>query len=283
MPLCLMAVHAHPDDEVFLSGGILARCAAQGARTVLVTCTDGAVGEILDPEAATPENLAEVRERELRAACAILGVRDLYLLGYRDSGMVGTPDNDDPRSFNQADLDEAIGRLVAIVRKTRPQVMVTYTEDGGYGHPDHIRAHQIAVAAYDAAADPLRYPEQGLEPWAPAKLYYGIWTRSGYQRFLQVLKEEGLPPPWEPEEGDSDAGAPDEMVTAEVDVAAYVPVKQRALAAHRTQIARDSPFLRLATEKLRAAMPSEQFALAKSRVEAPAHEDDLFTGVLDGA
>src|SRR5438067_344043 len=197
-----MAVHAHPDDEVFLGGGAMARYASEGVRTVLVTCTDGAVGEIVDATRATPETLARVREGELRAACAILGIRELHLLGYRDSGMVDTPDNQDPRSFHQADFDGAVGRLVAIVRRTRPQVLLTYTEDGGYGHPDHIRAHQITVAAFDAAGDATRYPEQGLEPWTPSKLYYGLWTRTLFKRLVEGLREAGLPPPWEVENED---------------------------------------------------------------------------------
>jgi len=276
--LCLMTVHAHPDDEVFLTGGILARYAAEGVRTVLVTCTDGAVGEIVDPTAATPENLAEVREGELRAACAILGVRDLYLLGYRDSGMAGTPENADPRSFNQADLGEATGRLVEIIRRCQPQVLVTYTSDGGYGHPDHIRAHQITVAAFDAAADPNRYPQQGLQPWAPAKLYYGIWTRSSFERLLNGLREAGLPPPWEIAEGET-PGAPDEMVTAAIDVSAYVPLKIRAMQAHRTQIPADSPFLRMPPELAQEIYRIETFQLAQSRIETAPHETDLFAGL----
>jgi mycothiol conjugate amidase Mca len=273
-----MTVHAHPDDEVFMTGGILARYAAEGVQTVLVTCTDGAVGEIVNPGTATPENLPEVREGELRAACAILGVRHLYLLGYRDSGMINTPDNDNPASFNQADLDEAVGRLVAIVRRCKPQVLVTYTEDGGYGHPDHIRAHQISVAAYDAAGDPSRYPEQGLEPWAPQKLYYGIWTRSNYQKLLEGLRAEGLPPPWE-SEGEEDAGAPDEMATARIDVRDYAMLKRRALAAHRTQIAYDSPFFRMSQKLAIETGGEETFLLAKSRIRTAEQETDLFEGL----
>jgi mycothiol conjugate amidase Mca len=277
--LSLMAVHAHPDDEVFSTGGILARYAKEGVRTVLVTCTDGAVGEISDPALATPENLATVREGELRAASAILGVRELHMLGYRDSGMVDTPDNDNPVSFKQASLDEAIGKLVAIVRRTRPQVMVTYTEDGGYGHPDHIRAHQISVAAFDAAGDLARYPEQGLDPWEPCKLYYAVWVRRNFKVLLDGLREAGLPPPWDMEEGAETPGAPDEMATATVDTSAYAALKQRALGAHRTQIAADSPFLRLPAELATRVYGEETFHLAKSRIADQGAETDLFAGV----
>src|SRR6266568_8365735 len=163
----LVAVHAHPDDECISTGGILARYAADGARTVLVTCTDGAVGEISDPALATPDNLAEVRSRELDESVRILRVSRLVKLGYRDSGMAGTADNDNPASFQQADFDQAVERVVRVIRDERPQVVVTYDERGGYGHPDHIRAHEVAVAAFDASADAERFPAAGA-PWAPS-------------------------------------------------------------------------------------------------------------------
>src|SRR5438552_9322857 len=147
----LIAVHAHPDDECLSTGGILARYAAEGVRTVLVTCTDGAVGEISDPALATPENLVEVRARELDNAVRILHVSRLVKLGYRDSGMAGTADNNHPDSFQQAPFDDALERVVRVVRHERPQVLVTYDERGGYGHPHHIRPHQVAVAGFEAA------------------------------------------------------------------------------------------------------------------------------------
>src|SRR5262245_43595554 len=165
--LTLMAVHAHPDDEAIGTGGVLARYADEGLRTVLVTCTGGEVGEISDSRLATPETLAEVRRKELLQACAILRVGRLHLLGYRDSGMMGTPDNAHPASFYQASLEEATARLVALVRRERPQVLVTYDERGFYGHPDHIRANQITVAAFGAAGDPTRWPRSG-PAWQPA-------------------------------------------------------------------------------------------------------------------
>ncbi len=182
--LTLMAVHAHPDDESIGTGGVLARYADEGIRTVLVTCTGGEVGEIGDPTLATPDNLAEIRERELRAACEILGVAHLELLGYRDSGMVGTADNERPDAFARADLDAAAGRLVALIRRYRPQVLVTYDENGFYGHPDHVNANRITVRAFARAGDPAAYRDQGLEPWQPAKLYYTAvpargWPSSG--------------------------------------------------------------------------------------------------------
>src|SRR3984893_15921406 len=171
MPRTLLAVHAHPDDECIGTGGVLARYAAEGVRSILVTCTDGAVGEISDPALATPENLAQVRSHELDESVRILKVSRLVKLGYRDSGMAGTADNDNPASFNQANFDEAVERVVAVMRAEQPQVVVTYDERGGYGHPDHIRAHQVAVAAFEAAGDPDRFSSAG-PTWTPTKLYF---------------------------------------------------------------------------------------------------------------
>ncbi len=173
-PLTLMIVHAHPDDECIGTGGIFARYSAEGVRTVLVTCTLGEEGEIVVPEWDTPENharLAEIREQELLRAVKHLGIQHLELLPYRDSGMMGRPSNQHPECFAQADLDEATGRLVRLVRQYRPHILISYNEEGGYGHPDHINAHRITVAAFDAAGDAGRYVAAGA-PWAPAKLYY---------------------------------------------------------------------------------------------------------------
>src|SRR5689334_48972 len=172
-PLTLMIVHAHPDDEVIGSGGTFARYSEEGIRTVLVTATLGEEGEIVVPDLNTPEvkaRLAEVRREELRKATAIIGIAHQEFLGYRDSGMAGTPSNDHPECFNQADLDEATGRLVKLIRAYRPQVLISYNAHGGYGHPDHIACYKVAQTAFAAAADPARYPETG-PAWAPAKLY----------------------------------------------------------------------------------------------------------------
>src|ERR687894_160640 len=188
-PLTLMTVHAHPDDESIGTGGVMARAVAEGRRVVLVTCTDGAMGEIVIPERDTPEEhrrLGATRICELEAAMAELGVTEWENLGYRDSDMMGRVGNLDPRSFWQADMDEAIGRLVWLVRRYRPHVITTYNDFGGYGHPDHIRTHLVAVGAWPRAGDPAWYPSQlapehggtgpseaegGLAPWTPLKLY----------------------------------------------------------------------------------------------------------------
>src|SRR5919197_4570411 len=174
--LTLMAIHAHPDDETIQCGGVLARYSAEGVRTVLITCTDGAVGEISDPALASPENLAEVRARELDEAVRILGISRSVRLGYRDSGMAGTADNTHPASLAQADLASVVEQVAHVMREERPQVVITYDERGGYGHPDHVRAHQVAVAAFEAAGDEHRFPTAG-PAWAPKKLYYTVFPR----------------------------------------------------------------------------------------------------------
>src|SRR5215208_190870 len=168
-PLTLMTVHAHPDDETIGTGGVMARGVAEGRRVVLVTCTDGAMGEIVLPERDTPDEhrrLAAIRVHELEAAMGTLGVTEWENLGYRDSDMMGREGNNDPRCFWQADLDQAAGRLTWLIRVYRPDVVTTYNSFGGYGHPDHIRTHDVAVRAFDRAGDPDWYPEQlehGLE------------------------------------------------------------------------------------------------------------------------
>ena len=283
-PLTIMAVHAHPDDESIGTGGILARYADEGVRTVLVTCTGGEVGEIADPAMATSDNLAEIRERELRLACEILGVAHLALLGYRDSGMAGTPDNEHPRAFARAGLDEATGRLVALIRRYHPLVMVTYDENGFYGHPDHIQANRIAVRAFRVAGDPHAYPEQGLEPWAPRKLYYTAVARSRLAHFGERLAAFGIEPPLRDQQGEGDVdappfGTPDELVTTVVDVGPYVERKRRALWAHATQMGPNVFFAKMPAPLFAELFGQESFQRVESRVEVPVTERDLFAGL----
>src|SRR2546428_12881997 len=178
--LCLLQVHAHPDDEASKGAGTNARYAAEGVHTVLVTCTDGAEGDILNPAADSPEvraDLRAVRLAELDESARILGYGSTYLLGYRDSGMPGTEANAHPRSFAQVPLEEAVEKLVRIVRAERPQVIITYGDDHrGYPHPDHIRTHDISVAAFEAARRPAPLPHPG-PTLPPLKLYYTRWAR----------------------------------------------------------------------------------------------------------
>jgi N-acetyl-1-D-myo-inositol-2-amino-2-deoxy-alpha-D-glucopyranoside deacetylase len=277
----LLAVHAHPDDECISTGGILARYAAEGVRTVLVTCTDGAVGEISDPALATPDNLVEVRSHELDESVRILNISRLVKLGYRDSGMAGTADNDDPRSFLQSSFEEAVERVTQVVRQEHPQVIVTYDERGGYGHPDHIRAHQVAVAAFHAAGDSARYPSAGA-PFSPGKLYYAVVPRSAMRTFAERLRSAGVDVPFQEVRGGTDAeevpfGVADERVTTFVDISAYVGVKRASLLAHRTQMGQDQFFVRIPEAVFGDVFGRETF----QRVEGPGPvpEDDLFAGL----
>jgi mycothiol conjugate amidase Mca len=281
-PLTLMAIHAHPDDEAIGTGGILARYSDEGVRTILVTCTDGAAGEIAAATNVSPDQLAAVREQELRRACEILGVTRLELLGYRDSGMANTPDNEHPDAFAQADLAAATGRLVALVRRYRPQVMVTYDENGFYGHPDHVNANRIAVRAFAAAGDSAAYPEHGPEPWAPSKLYYTAVGRSSIARFSERLEAYGIESPIGGGAEQLDAppfGTPDELITTVVDVAALVDRKQAALYAHATQMGPEVFFAKMPPPLFQELFGQESFQLVESRVAATPPEDDLFAGL----
>lgn len=280
--LTLMAVHAHPDDEVFSTGGVLARTAAEGLRTVLVCATGGEVGEIRDPDldpGEARERLAAIREQELRQSCAILHIGELYLLGYRDSGMVGTPDNADPRNFHNADPEEATARLTRLIRQVRPHVVVTYDERGGYGHPDHIATHRTTLAAVEAAADPARFPAQELPAWNVPKLYVTAIPRSAFQRMREALAERGLPTPFGDDFDITSMTAPDEAITTRVDVGDYAAQKLEALRVHRTQISADHFMLAQPEDITRQMLGFEAFIRVRSLVAAPAAEDDLFAGL----
>ena len=288
-PLTLMIVHAHPDDEVIGTGGVLVRYGEQGIRTVLVTATLGEEGEIVDPELNTPETrerLADVRRVELDKAVAILGIQHLEVLGYRDSGMAGKESNTHPQCFNTADLDEATGRLVRLVRAYRPQVLISYNANGGYGHPDHIACHKVTVAAWDAAGDATRYPEAG-EPWTPLKLYETASPRNRWLRMFELLREQGYRSPLDREDFKIEQfTVPDEAVTTMIDVGDYLDRKRDALRVHRTQIAADGPFLSMPVELQRQLNASEFFTLVASRIplrretgDPDVLEDDLFAGI----
>jgi N-acetyl-1-D-myo-inositol-2-amino-2-deoxy-alpha-D-glucopyranoside deacetylase len=267
-----MAVHAHPDDECISTGGILARYAAEGSRTVLVTCTDGAVGEISDAALATPENLVEVRDRELAESARILNIHRLVKLGYRDSGMAGTPDNDHPSSFHRANFQDAVDKVVRVIRDEQPQVLVTYDENGGYGHPDHVRAHQVAVAAFQECVG---------QPWQPAKLYYSVIARSAIRGFAERLRAAGIQVPFRDLQDNPDEETPfavaDERITTDVDVSKYVQTKRAALIAHRTQMGPDEFFVRLPEELFWDVFGRETFQRVAGPGPVPEH--DLFAGL----
>jgi LmbE family N-acetylglucosaminyl deacetylase len=265
--LTLMAVHAHPDDEVIGTGGILARYSAEGIQTVLVTCTNGEQGD--GPGGVKPggsghdrAQVAATRLAELRSSAAYLGVGRLELLGYRDSGMAGWGANQDPEVFCNVPLSEVTGRLAQLMRLYRPQVVVTYDDNGGYGHPDHIQAHRAAVAAAGATG-------------IPAKIYYSAVPKSAFAELRRHLvasgtgtEELGVP---------ADFGVPDELVTTVVDVSAYSYRKRQALAAHASQTG-NFFFTHLPEDVLALALSREWFTL-RSAPEGLAGEDDLWAGL----
>src|SRR5881392_1322594 len=197
--LRLLTVHAHPDDEASKGAGTVHKYHDEGVHTVLVCCTGGEAGDILNPAMDKPEvraRLHDVRMEELARATELIGYDEVVMLGYRDSGMPDTPENEDPRAFANADLDEAVGRLVEVIRRERPQVIVTYGDDQqGYPHPDHLRVHDITLVAFDAAADPAAFPGTG-DPWQVSKMYYTAWSRKRMVAVHEKMLELGLESPF---------------------------------------------------------------------------------------
>lgn len=283
MPRTLLAVHAHPDDESITTGGTLARYAAEGVRTVVATWTGGDVGEIRDTTLADSETLSAVRARELAEACHILRVARSVLFGYRDSGMRGWAANKHPESLLQADFEEAVGKLVHLIREERPQVVLTYDEQGNYGHPDHVRSHELTVAACSAAANPRRFLDAG-PAWPVAGLYFVVFGRSAVARFNRALARAGIAAPVSALSG-ADAGpdAPpfgvdDARITHAVDVSSYLDVRRRALAAHATQMA-GHWLLQMPTELAREVWSEETYQradLAAGGRHGPVREDLSF-------
>ena len=281
--LCLLQVHAHPDDEASKGAGTVARYHAEGVHTVLVCCTGGEAGDILNPAMDLPEvrqRLPEIRMEELRRSAEIIGYDEVVLLGYRDSGMPGTPENENPHCFARVPLEESVGKLVEVIRRTRPQIVVTYNDDQrGYPHPDHLRVHDVGVAAFDAAGDPDAYPEAG-EPWQPAKLYYTVWSRNRIVAMHEKFVELGLESPFN--EDWFKRPSQDERITTRIDVSEQADVRSEALLAHATQIDPDSKFwFGLPPEVSRTIYPYEEYVLAGSPAPAEIPEDDLFAGVQD--
>jgi N-acetyl-1-D-myo-inositol-2-amino-2-deoxy-alpha-D-glucopyranoside deacetylase len=290
----MLLVHAHPDDETINNGATMARYVAEGAQVTLLTCTLGEEGEILVPELAQlaadqADQLGGYRIWELRAAMAALGVTDIRFLGgpgrYRDSGMMGTPANQNPRAFWNADLDEAVAHAVAVVREVRPQVVVTYDENGGYGHPDHIQAHRVAMGAVAAAADPAYRPDLG-EAWSVAKVYWCCVPRSVLQQGIDALAAAGEKSFFEGVTSADDIpfAVHDAEVAAAVDGKAYVEQKDAAMRAHPTQILVDGPFFALSNNLGLEVLGTEYYRLVQGE-RGPAGpgpdgwEDDLFAGI----
>ena len=278
-PLSILTVHAHPDDESSKGPGTIRRYADAGIRTTLVCCTGGEAGDILNPAMDRPEiidNLHQVRQGELEAAADIIGYGEIVWLGYRDSGMPDSEHNRHPEAFANADMHEAVGRLVEIISRVKPQVIVTYPEDQSrYPHPDHLQVTAITLPAWDAAGDPDAYPELG-EPWTPSKLYCTMWSR---RRMLEVHEAFGrleLESPFD--EKWFDRPDQDDLVTASI--AVDNSIRRRSLLAHATQVDPSSPFwFGLPDDVQDAIHPFEDYMLMRSRIEVVAPEDDLFAGL----
>jgi mycothiol S-conjugate amidase len=286
-PLCLLQVHAHPDDEASKGAGTTAKYHAEGVRCVLVTCTGGEAGDILNPAADTPEireRLHAVRMEELQASVDALGYDALHLLGYHDSGMPDTDDNHRADNFANAPLDEAVERLVRIIRQERPQVIITYREDRTfYPHPDHIRVWEVSVPAFEAAGDPDRFPDAG-EPWQPSKLYYVSWSVARVKALHAAYLARGEESPYERWFAGGFADREDEFTTL-IDVGDYLHKRREALLAHRTQVDPNGFWMRLPDDVIRRVFPWEEYQLARSLVDAARpegeYEDDLFAGLRE--
>ncbi|MBM7457799.1 mycothiol S-conjugate amidase [Rhodococcus coprophilus] len=286
--LRLMAVHAHPDDESSKGAATMARYAAEGNEVLVVTLTGGERGDILNPAmdvAGVRDRMSEVRREEMAEAARILGVKQLWL-GFVDSGLPeGDPKPPVPEgSFAAIPLDEPVRRLVRVIREFRPHVMTTYDENGGYPHPDHIRCHEVSVAAFDAAADPEFHPELGA-PWEVSKLYYShgfIRKRIELFRDEYVRRGEKFPMDewlnrWRTEQGDLMA-----RVTTQITCGDYFPQRDDALRAHATQIDPNGSFFAVPLDIQQKVWPTEEFELAKTRVSTQIPETDLFAGIEDG-
>ncbi|MFE7972465.1 N-acetyl-1-D-myo-inositol-2-amino-2-deoxy-alpha-D-glucopyranoside deacetylase [Streptomyces shenzhenensis] len=273
----LLLVHAHPDDESINNGATMARYATQGAQVTLVTCTLGERGEVIPPRLRhlTGAALGAHRLTELRAALGELGVTDVRLLGgagrYGDSGMMGLPDNDAPDCFWQADLDEAAGRLAEVVTEVRPQVLVTYDDNGGYGHPDHIQAHRVAMRAVELAAD---------AGWSVPKVYWNRIPRSVAEAAFARLRTElpGLPFARSGSVDDLPGVVDDDRITTAVDGTAHAAAKAAAMRAHATQIEVAEPWFALSNEQAQPLFTTEHYELVRGP-RPDTRESDLFAGL----
>ncbi|MDG2427040.1 MAG: mycothiol conjugate amidase Mca [Acidimicrobiales bacterium] len=291
-PLRLLTVHAHPDDEASKGAATVAALHAEGVHCVLVCCTGGEAGDVLNPVMDVPEvlsDLSAVRRAELAKAAEIIGYDEVVMLGYRDSGMKDSDHNSRPDAFANADTHEAVGRLVAIIRRVRPQVIVTYPDARGeYDHPDHVQVHDISVPAFHAAGDPDSYPEAG-PVWQPLKLYYTMWSRARIAGLHEKFLELDLDSPYD--EWWFERPSKDHLITTQVSTTDHWDVRGEALLAHATQIDPASKFwFGLPDDVARTVHPFDDYRLGACYVDgysvdpssvlpAEGHEDDLFAGI----
>lgn len=257
----ILVLLAHPDDETFGAGGTLATYAEQGARIVLVCATRGEAGEISDPALASPTTLPDVREAELRCAARTLGISELHFLGYRDSGMTGSAENEDPRAFINIPPELVVRQLVEIIRREQPQVILTFDPTGGYGHPDHIAIHHHAVAAFHNAADPA-YECAGLSPWRSKRLFYLVVTHEEIEEIGQQLDALGVDTELFRLFAEQGMGWQAAQVHLSLDVSSKAEVKWAAMHCHQTQFGLDHPFRQLPDAQRLAMVQREHFVLA---------------------
>jgi LmbE family N-acetylglucosaminyl deacetylase len=277
--LAILACYAHPDDEQGITGS-LAWYAEQGVRTGLICATRGELGEIADPALATPENLGQVREQEMRGAAAAAKIQRLWFLDYRDSGMRGTEGNNDPRAFMNVEEVEALGKVVRIIREFKPTVIITFDPTGGYGHPDHIRINQLTTKAFRVAGDASQYPEAG-PAWKAQRLFYASIPRSRIRQLAKVAEEAGMTSNFTGMNIE-ELGLPDEKITNQIAVQAYVDLKRKSLGNHKTQLNPNSPFARLPDEITTLWRSTEYFMLADGMpvdTADPGAMRDLFAGL----
>ena len=288
--LRLMAVHAHPDDESSKGAATMARYAREGVEVLVCTLTGGERGDILNPAMELPEiraDLPAVRRAEMERAREILGVQQCFL-GFVDSGLPeGDPQPPLPEGcFALQPLEIAARPLVAAVREFRPHVILTYDENGGYPHPDHIKCHQVSVEAFEAAADPERYPDCG-EPWQPLKLYYFVtFHRARFLALHEEMLRLGMESPFADRLGewtddDDEDGRPRYAITTRVPCGEYFDLRNQALIAHATQVDPEGDWFACPAEVQRVAWPTEDYHLARSVVDAGGPEDDLFAGIRE--
>ena len=273
----LLAIFAHPDDETFGVGATMARYAAKGLPVTMVCATRGEVGEIAAGTDATPDNLGLHREQELRDSMAILGVHDVRFLGFRDSGMLGTEDNEDQRAFAKAHPGAVTHLLVKLIREIRPAVVVTWDKSGGYGHPDHVATHHHATAAFHAAGDPAQFPTAG-PPHQPTALFYTTIPIEEFIKMGEELRKRGI-----------DLGGPTDLAGLEglerlspncvIDVSDLFDLKMKALVAHRTQISADDAMINAPEELRRAFFAKEYFHRVHPPVANSTMLDDMFASL----
>ncbi len=292
--LSLLTVHAHPDDEASKGAPTLAKYSREGVHTVLVCCTGGEEGDLNNPalkepgqpfhgldETATKRLLASLRPEELANSAKVIGFSRVEMLGYRDSGMAESPANSNPECFHMADIDEATGRLVKLIREHRPQVMITYGDDQrGYPHPDHLKVHDISVLAFDRAGDEGWYPDAG-PAWQPLKMYYSVWSRARLTAVHEALLRLRGSSPYD--EKWFERPDLDHRITTRLHIGEFLWARSGALRAHKTQVDETEPFwFGLSDDELADVFPYEDWVLARTLVPSTRREGELEGDLFDG-